>query len=96
MSQGSFALTGATSELIVAANENREYLTIQLKGSATIELGFGTAAVAGEGIKLIKPGDSVLIQGALAREAVYGIGTQTNSLGGWQDGNVQVTPVYAA
>lgn len=96
MAQGSFALTGATSEQIVIANKYRDFLTIQLKGSATIELGFGTPAVAGEGIKLIKPGDSVQIRGWLSRCAVFGIGIETNSNGGWQDGDVQVTPVYSA
>lgn len=96
MAQGTFVLQGGTSESIVAANDNRSHLTIQLKGSTSIELGIGTAAVAGQGIKLIQPGDSVQIKGALAKLAVNGIGTITTSNGGWQDGDVQVTPVYAS
>lgn len=97
MAQGSFALTGSTSEEIIAADAYRDFLTIQLKGSASIELGIGETAVAGEGVKLINPGDSVLIEGDLAREAINGIGTATTSNGGWQnDGRIQITPVYAA
>jgi hypothetical protein len=95
MAKGSFALGSAASEEIVAADEHRAELTIQLRGSAVIELAFGETAVAGEGIKLIKPGDSVQVKGHLSRLAVYGIGTQTTSNGGWQDGDVQISPVYS-
>ena len=96
MAQGTFTLNGTSTQQIVAADTNRVFLTIQSKGSTSFELGIGTAAVAGQGIKLINPGDSAQIKGALAKLAVNAIGTATTSNGGYQDGDIQVSPVYAA
>ena len=73
MAKGSWTGT-ALSAIIVAADANREYLTIILTNNVTVALAFGEAAVAVEGIQLLNAGDSVRVQGHLARGAVYAIG----------------------
>jgi len=66
--------TGATSELIIAADAYRDHITIQNHtASAPVFLGFDEAAVNTKGIKLIYPGCSVRVTGCKARLAVYGI-----------------------
>lgn len=84
MSAGVTALTGGASELIIAADEFRDHLTVQLHGTETVDLAFGEAAVDATGIRLLYPGCSVRVIGAKARLAVYGwasgavnVGTET-------------------
>jgi len=70
----SHTFSGTDSEQIIAADENRDHITIQNHTtSAPVFLGFGETAVNNKGIKLIYPGCSVRVTGAKARLAVYGI-----------------------
>ena len=84
MKAGVTALAGSASELIIAADDHRDHLTVQLHGGETVCLAFGEAAVADTGIMLMYPGCSVRVLGAKARLAVYGwasgavnVGTET-------------------
>ena len=65
---------GATSEEIIAADEHRDHITIQMQsaGSPTY-LAFGETAVTLTGICLLYPGCSVRVTGHKARQAVNGI-----------------------
>lgn len=87
MAQGTWALSGTTTEQIIAANADRDHLTIQLTAGTAVHLGFGTAAVAATGVKLLAAGDSVTVDGWLSRLAVNAIGG-ADSVGGWQDGEI--------
>jgi hypothetical protein len=64
----------AASELIIAADEGRDHITIQNHtANAPVFLGFGEVAQDAKGIKLIYPGCSVRVIGAKSRLAIYGI-----------------------
>lgn len=89
MSKGSWTGTSASDE-IIAADEFREYLTIQLTNATLVALGIGEAAVAGEGIQLINAGDTVRLEGAQARVAIYAIGN--GAAGTYQSGSVYYSP----
>jgi hypothetical protein len=90
MAKGAYLATAA-STLLVAADEYREYLTIQHGNATAVALGIGVPAVALSGIQLFKAGDSVKICGAQARLAVYVIGN--GGVGSYQDGNVSYSGV---
>jgi len=75
--------------IIVAADDYREYLLIQMTTAGACALAFGEAAVADEGVQMLEIGDAVHVKGAQARLAVYQIGE--NAAGTWQDGNITVT-----
>jgi len=84
MLAGVAALTGGSSELIIAADEHRDHLTVQLHGTETVYLAFGEDAADATGIMLMYPGCSVRVLGAKARLAVNGwasgavnVGTET-------------------
>lgn len=86
MVKGSWDATVASSE-IVAANEYRDKLTIQLHSGDATALGFGEAAVYAEGIRLVTAGDVIELTGAITRGAVYAIcDTGNSSAGGYQEG----------
>ncbi len=86
MTRGAWAATAASSE-IIAADEYRDKLTIQLHSGDITALGFGEAAVFAEGIRLVAAGDTVEIEGALTRGAVYAIcDAASSSAGGYQKG----------
>ncbi len=89
MASGAIA-GGTNSAVIVAANEYRDTLTIQLTNSTSLEVAFGETAVTGACLKLINAGDSVTIHGHLARGAVYGIGNGAVAV--YQDGDVEYRP----
>lgn len=72
MDAGVTSLTGGSSELIIAADEHRDHLTVQLHGTETVDLAFGEAAADATGIRLLYPGCSVRVLGVKARLAVYG------------------------
>ena len=82
---GSWSATAASSVLIVA-DEYREELVIQHHSGDSVFLAFGDDAVEDEGIRLdgsVVP--VVVVKGAKAREAVYGIcATAKSATGGWQ------------
>ncbi len=81
MSASVKALTGGSSELIIAADEYRDHITIQLHGSEPVFLAFAGDAVNLTGIKLIYPGCSVRVIGAKARIAVYGYAAAASRVG---------------
>ena len=79
----------ATSAAIVDADDNREYLTLQLLSGDITALAIGEAAVYGSGVHLLAAGDSVTVRGWIAREAVYAIcDTGDSSTGSSQDGDM--------
>ena len=93
MAKGNFTGTSA-SALLVAADYHRDGLVIQHTNATTAALGIGEAAVAGEGLQLLKIGDAVRLTGSDARKAVYVIGN--GATGTYQDGSVEVAPGSAA
>ena len=84
MAKGSFTGTSASAAL-VAADANRDCLLIQHTNATTCALGIGEAAVAGSGIQLLKIGDSVVLRGHNARQAINVIGN--GATGAYQDGS---------
>lgn len=81
MAASAVTLTGGSSELIIAADEYRNHLTIQLHTAHPVYLAFGAAAVTATGIYLLYPGCSVRVSGAKARLAVYGHAAATPTIG---------------
>ena len=73
--------TGGSSELIIAADEHRDYITIQLQGNNSVYLAIGEAAVDATGIMLMVPGCSVRIMGAKSRLAIYGYAAGVTTVG---------------
>ncbi len=92
MASGSWSVVASVE--IVAADEHRDELTVQLTNRTPAVLGFGKAAVSGEGIRLINAGDSITVHGHLAREAVCAkmdaIGISSDGI--WQDGKIEYRP----
>lgn len=89
MASGAIA-GGSASAVIVAADEYRDYLTIQLTNATALEVAFGVTAVTAECLKLINAGDVITVRGPLARGDVYGIGNGAVAV--WQGGDVTYTP----
>jgi hypothetical protein len=82
---GSWAATAASSEL-VAANNDRENVVLQLHSGSATALGFGEAAVFTDGLQLITVGGTITIKGHQARMAINGICDGGNtSTGGFQE-----------
>lgn len=81
MAASATSLTGGSSELLIAADKNRDHLTIQLHNSEPVFLAFGEDAADLTGIKLIYPGCSVRVFGAKARIAVYGYAGAASRVG---------------
>ena len=74
------------SAIIVPENVYRDKLVIQMTSTQACSLAFGEAAVYAQGIQLTGAGRVVIVTGALAREAVYGICTAGQSAaGGYQE-----------
>lgn len=87
MAQGSW--TGsASSAALLAADRNRDKVTIISSTTNTIALGLGTDAVAGEGVQLFAIGDSVTLRGHNARGVINVIGN--NGAGSYQTGDLDV------
>jgi len=98
MSASATALVGGSSELLIAADEHRDHITIQLHNDESVFLAFGEAAVDLTGIKLIYPGCSVRVIGAKARGAVYGYAEAASRVGIETTEDVEYRPgsyVYA-
>lgn len=87
MAQGTWAATNASS-VVIAADQERESLTVQLlaRSASTVQtsLGFGTAAVAAEGVALVNIENSVTVRGHLAKLACNVITNAGTSSGGYQ------------
>lgn len=81
MSASATILAGGSSELLIAADKNRDHITIQLQDTASVYLAFGEPAVTATGIMLIYPGCSVRVTGAKARGAVYGYAAGASLVG---------------
>lgn len=81
MSAAAKALTGGSSELIIAADEYRDHITIQLQSAEPVYLGFNEDAVSATGVELIYPGCSVRVSGAKARLAIYGYAANASHVG---------------
>jgi hypothetical protein len=81
MSAATKVLTGGESELIIAADEHRDFITIQLQAFNSVYLGIGEAAVDATGIMLMVPGCSVRIMGSKARQAIYGYASGAATVG---------------
>ena len=86
LEKGAWAATAVSSE-IVAANEYRGSLVVQLQsGSDPTSISFDEDAVFDEGVQLIDAGDFVEIKGHMARLAVHAICDSGNtSAGGYQE-----------
>ena len=84
MSAGTGTLTGGdpTAELI-AADEYRDFLLIQLQSNHPTYLGFGEDAVTLTGICLLEPGATVRVRGSKARLAVNAIAAGSAVIG-WE------------
>jgi hypothetical protein len=83
MAKGSWAATDASS-IIVAADGYRGEITVQCTANGPVWLGFGEAAVAGQGLCLTE-GGSITIDDHRAIKAVHAVcGTGATAAGGYQ------------
>jgi len=74
MAATTHTFTTTDSEQIIAADELRDHITIQLQSANTpVYLAFGEDGVDATGICLLYPGCSVRVRGPKARAAVNGI-----------------------
>ena len=90
MSKGNFTVTASSAE-IIAADQYRDYLTIQKGTNAVaVALGIGEDAVAGEGIQLTNIHDSVELWGVDARASISAIGN--TGAGTWEGSQVRYRP----
>jgi hypothetical protein len=81
MAASAVTLSGGSSELIIAADDYRDHITLQLHDANPVYLAFGEAAVTATGIVLLYPGCSVRVTGAKARDAAYGFAAGTPTIG---------------
>jgi hypothetical protein len=81
MAASTVALAGGESELIIAADEHRDHITLQLQSFNSVYLAIGEAAVDATGICLFVPGCSVRIFGDKARQAIYGYAAGAANVG---------------
>lgn len=82
MALGGKTLTGAgPSAAIVAADPYRDYIVIQAQSDHSTYLGFGEAAISGQGLCLLEPGATVTARGPKARLAINGISAGDAVLG---------------
>ena len=81
MAAATKVMTGGSSELIIAADEHRDFITLQLQDNNGVYLAIGEAAVDATGIQLMVPGCSVRIMGPKARSAIYGWGAGATTIG---------------
>jgi len=72
MAAGVTTMTISTSTEIIAADVNRDHITIQLHDANVTYLAFGEDAADATGIALLYPGCSVRVRGPKARLAVNG------------------------
>jgi len=71
MSASAFTHTGdSSSEQVLAADEHRDFVTLQLQNANAAFLAFGEAAANNTGIKLFNAQDSVRVKGAKARGVI--------------------------
>lgn len=82
MSLGTTTLTGAAaSAAVLAADSNRDHVTIQLQSAHPTYFGFGETAVTLQGISLINAGDAIEVTGPKARGAINALSAGNAVLG---------------
>lgn len=81
MSASAKTMAGTGNELIIAADANRDHITLQLHEAGPVYLAFDEDAADATGIALIYAGCSVKVTGAKARLAVYGHTDGTEVIG---------------
>ena len=79
----------ATSSTIVAADAERDHYILQLISGDPVSIAFGETIAYAGGVTLLAAGESLRIDGWLARKAVTAICDSGNSASGvFQDGEV--------
>jgi hypothetical protein len=82
MSASAFTHTGGSaSEQVLAADEHRDFVTLQLQNTHPVFLAFGEEAAADEGIKLFNAQCSVRVKGAKARGVINAYSTDAALIG---------------
>ncbi len=93
MSASTVTLTGAgASAAILAADEFRDYVLIQVQSDHDVYLGFGEDAVTLTGIGLLEPGASVEVWGPKARGAINALSTGNAVIGMETKIGIRLTP----
>ena len=87
--KGAYMGTAVSVEL-VARDKYRDVITIQHINTNAVSFGIGEPAVAGEGIHLTFPGDTLVLRGAQARSAIHVIGG--GGRGAYQTGDLTFIP----
>ena len=72
---------GGGSEALIAADEFRDYILVQVQSDHDVYLGFGETAVTLQGIAMLEPGASVEVIGPKARGAINVISTGNAVIG---------------
>ncbi len=84
MPSGTVTLTGAAASAeILAEDEYRDHVLIQVQSDYDVYLGFDEDAVTLEGIGLLEPGASVEVRGPKARGAINAL-SSGNAVIGWE------------
>ncbi len=84
MSSGTDTLTGGgASAAILAADEYRDYVLIQVQSDHDVYFGFDEDAVTLTGIALLEPGATIAVRGPKARGAINALSTG-NAVLGWE------------
>ena len=81
MAASTVTLTGGSSEEILAADANRDEVTLQLQSLHPVFLAFGEDAANATGLCLIYIGDHVTIRGDRSRGAINGFAASTPQIG---------------
>jgi len=92
MSASAVTLTGGSSEEILAADQNRDFYTLQLHTLFPVYLAFGEDASDASGLRLTNIGDSVRVKGSKARLACNGYAASTPTIGIETFEDVEYTP----
>lgn len=72
---------GGVSAAVVAADDNRDHIVIQLQSAHVTYFGFGETAVTLQGASLIAAGDNMEVTGHKARGAINALSTGAAVLG---------------
>jgi hypothetical protein len=84
MASGTETLTGGNpTAVLLAADEYRDFVLIQLQSNHPTYLGFGEAAVSAQGVCLMEPGATAKVRGSKARGAIQAIAAG-NAVLGWE------------
>ena len=72
---------GGASAAVIAADEFRDFILVQLQSNHPTYFGFGETAVTLQGVALLEPGASITVRGPKARGAVNAIAAGNAVLG---------------